>query len=659
MSGIATEPLAWRDGVPYSERYGDVYASRDGALGQARHVFLGGNDLPARWARRAQFTILETGFGLGTNVLATWQAWRDDAARPRRLHIVSVEAHPVAAQALRAAAPAALAPLADALAAQWPLPLPGLHRLGFDDGAVTLTLAFGDATVLLPRLVLGADAIFLDGFAPDRNPAMWSPPLLKAVARLARPGATLATWCTARAVREALAAGGFDLALRDGYGRKRQMLTGRYAPRFVVRRHEPPAAYDGARRAIVIGAGLAGCSAALALTRRGWDVDLVEQGERIAAGASALPAGQMHPLLAADDSRLARLTRAGALSALNALRALDADRCFARCNGLFQQADSDAEFAAWQAALARLGFPAAFAEALDVDAAAARLGMRPRRGGLWFAAGAVIDAGAWCRAMVAASGARLRLHLNARAAAPWLADGLWQLRAGASEAMLCAPVVVHAAALSAPVLAGATMTPLAAVRGRLSLLAADDLPALRHAITGDGYAMPAPPTMRGALIGASYELRLPGTAASDDLAAAATHDLAAAAAHDDDAIHAGNLARLQRLLAAAPPVTRSALFDQWRAVPPDRLPYAGALADEPEALARRDALRGAHLPDLPRLPGAFALFGLASRGLTLAPLLGELVAAQAEGEPWPIERDLAAAVDPARVLLSRLRDGRR
>jgi tRNA 5-methylaminomethyl-2-thiouridine biosynthesis bifunctional protein len=643
MSGIATEPLAWRDGVPFSERYGDVYASRDGALGQARHVFLGGNQLPARWAQRAQFTVLETGFGLGTNVLATWQAWRDDAARPRRLHIVSVEAHPVAAQALRAAAPAALAPLAHELAAQWPLPLPGLHRLGFDDGAVTLTLAFGDAAVLLPRLVLGADAIYLDGFAPDRNPAMWSPPLLKAVARLARPDATLATWCTARAVREALAAGGFDLALRDGYGRKRQMLTGRYAPRFVVRRHEPPAAYAGERRAMVIGAGLAGCSAALALARRGWDVDLVEQGAHVAAGASALPAGQMHPLLAADDSRLARLTRAGAAAALNALRALDADGRFARCDGLFQQADSDAEFAAWQAALARLGFPPAFAEPLDADAAAARLGMRPRRGGLWFAAGAVIDAGAWCRAMVAQAGTRLRLHLNARAAPPWRADEQWQLRAG--EATLHAPVVVHAAALSAPALAATAMTPLAAVRGRLSLLAADDLPALRHAITGDGYAMPAPPTRRGALIGASYELRLPGAAASEH----------AADANNDDAIHAGNLARLHRLLAAAPAVTRRALFDQWRAVPPDRLPYAGALADEADALARRAALRGAHLADLPRQPGAYALFGLASRGLTLAPLLGDLVAAQAEGEPWPIERDLAAAVDPARVLLSRLR----
>ncbi|UCG98276.1 MAG: tRNA (5-methylaminomethyl-2-thiouridine)(34)-methyltransferase MnmD, partial [Burkholderiales bacterium] len=188
-------------GHPYSSRYGDVYASRDGALGQARHVFLGGNELPLRWAGRGQFVVLETGFGLGTNFLAAWQAWRDDPERPGRLHFVSVERHPLAAADLQRAAPAPLQPLALQLAAQWPLPLPGLHRLPFEGERVVLTLALGDAAELLPQLLLGADAFFLDGFAPDRNPAMWSPPLVKALARLARPGATLATWCTAGALR--------------------------------------------------------------------------------------------------------------------------------------------------------------------------------------------------------------------------------------------------------------------------------------------------------------------------------------------------------------------------------------------------------------------------------------------------------------------------
>lgn len=639
--------LAWRDGVPFNATYGDVYASRDGALGQARHVFLGGNALPARWAGREQFVILETGFGLGTSLLAAWQAWRDDPARPRKLHLVSVEMHPVDAAALCAAAAPELLPLAAQLAAQWPLPLPGLHVLAFEGGAVTLTLGFGDAATLVPQLALGADAIFLDGFAPDRNPAMWSPPLLKAVARLARPGCTLATWCTARAVREALTAGGFELELRPGFGRKRQMLAGRYAPRFTVRRHEPPAVYAGERHAIVIGAGLAGCNVAHALATRGWQVDLLEQGARVAAGASALPAGLLHPQFAADDSRLARLTRAGALSAVALLRRIDPQRRFARCEGLFQQAASDDELAAWRAALQAQPWPAAFIELLESDAAAARLGQQPQRGGLWFGPAGAVASAAWCEALCADAGAALRGHLQARVETVERDAQGWRVHFASSDGTrtLHAPVLVHAAALDAPRLAQSTHAPLRAVRGRLSMLPPAALSTLAAPISGDGYALQAPPVVDRALVGASYELLPPGITDPQDGAPA------------DTLVHAGNLRRLQRLLPQARVAddTPHTLFDALRAVAPDRLPLAGALADEAAARAAAADLRGAHLPDLPRQPGAYACVGLASRGLTLAPLLAHLIAAQVEGTPWPVERDLAASVDPARFLLQALR----
>lgn len=69
-------------GTPYSPEYRDVYHSADSGPGQARLVFLGGNDLPARWAGARVFTIVETGFGLGLNFLATWQAWRGAPAAP-------------------------------------------------------------------------------------------------------------------------------------------------------------------------------------------------------------------------------------------------------------------------------------------------------------------------------------------------------------------------------------------------------------------------------------------------------------------------------------------------------------------------------------------------------------------------------------------------
>src|SRR5262249_22435485 len=157
-----------------------------GALEQARHVFLWGNDLPQRWAGRPSFTIVETGFGAGLNFLATWQAWRQSASPRARLHFVSVEKHPFTRESLAKthARDPEVAALAKALQEQWPVLIPGFHRLHFDDG-VTLTLLFGDAARMLAQLDARADALFLDGFAPAKNADMWSPQIFRELARLA------------------------------------------------------------------------------------------------------------------------------------------------------------------------------------------------------------------------------------------------------------------------------------------------------------------------------------------------------------------------------------------------------------------------------------------------------------------------------------------
>ncbi|MEE9478175.1 MAG: tRNA (5-methylaminomethyl-2-thiouridine)(34)-methyltransferase MnmD, partial [Roseateles sp.] len=181
--------------VPASPAFGDVYHARAGALAQAQHVFLGGNGLPGRWQGRRCFVVLETGFGLGNNFLATWDAWRQDPARCERLVFVSVEKHPLRRDDLaRAHAASPLPDLAQQLLAAWPPLTPGLHPLHFEGGRVELLLGLGDARELLRELVLQADAIYLDGFAPSRNPEMWDEWLLKQLARHAAPGTTAATW---------------------------------------------------------------------------------------------------------------------------------------------------------------------------------------------------------------------------------------------------------------------------------------------------------------------------------------------------------------------------------------------------------------------------------------------------------------------------------
>ncbi len=217
------------DGTPYSAAFGDVYHSAEGGPAQARHVFLHGNGLPGRWQGRRAFTILETGFGFGLSFLATWQAWREDPQRCGRLHFVSVEKHPFAASDLAFCArniPNWKSKPANCSHA-WPMLVPGMHRMEFEGGNVVLTLFFGDIAEGLPQLQLAADAFYLDGFAPAKNPQMWEPRLLRHLGRLAAPGATLATWSVAAPVREALEGAGFAVEKRQGFGTKREMLAGR------------------------------------------------------------------------------------------------------------------------------------------------------------------------------------------------------------------------------------------------------------------------------------------------------------------------------------------------------------------------------------------------------------------------------------------------
>src|SRR5262249_10442398 len=284
-------------GVPYSEAYGDVYHSADGGPAQARAVFLAGNALPGRWRGRTSFTVVETGFGLGLNFLVTCAAFLEDTGAPARLHYVSVEKHPFSKVDPPKARgrPPDPPPLASELVEAWPLPLPGFHRLHLARGRVALTLIFGDAREALPQLAARADAFYLDGFAPEKNPELWSPAIARELARLAAPGATLATWTVAGSVRAALAQAGFAVEKRPGFGHKREMLAGSYRGRA-----ESSAGPD--RRVAIVGAGIAGTSCAERLASRGWEVALIERHARVAREASGNPVGLLRPALHLEDT---------------------------------------------------------------------------------------------------------------------------------------------------------------------------------------------------------------------------------------------------------------------------------------------------------------------------------------------------------------------
>lgn len=635
-------------GTPFSPAYRDVYHSMDSGPGQARHVFLDGNDLPSRWAHARVFTVVETGFGLGVNFLATWKAWRADAARPKRLHFVSVEKHPFTRDGLARlhARYPELTRESEALRSRWPEIVPGMHRLDFDAGGVTLTIAFGDAIKVLPALRLAADAFYLDGFAPDRNPEMWSPRVLKSLARIALPGATLATYTVAREVREGLGAAGFEMEKRPGFGRKRDMLIGRYMPKWRMGHAPPGRPAWPERRALVVGASLAGAAVTERLTSRGWHVDLIERQPARATDTSALNVGVFHPHVSADDCILSRLARNAFFQAISRWQALEESGLpisWQRC-GVLQSAADTAQEAAMARTLDMLGYPAGYAAHVPKLAASRYLGYEPAQGGWWYPQGGWIRPATLIASQIRAASAgveptaRVRTHFGRSVASLRRAGKTWQAIASDGTIIAEAPVAVLANSSDAVALASVGQ-PLKCSRGQVSYLPREVLPELRAVLTGKGYVLPAVNGM--SVLGSTYDF------------------------DDDDPLpstrgHEANLSRLARLIPSrrtrCDPDTLGGAVG-FRCVAPDRLPLIGELPDLDEAHDRRLELSGAHMPDVPRQEGLFGVFALGSRGLIWAALGAEIIVSRIEGEPPPLESDLADAIDPRRFALRLARHG--
>ena len=216
--------LEWDDnGVPVSSRFDDPYFSVDNGLDEARYVFLGGNDLPARFCDG--FHVAELGFGTGLGFLTTVQAWQQ-AGTLGHLHFTSFEAFPMTALEMARALSAfpELAELAGPLVDQWAAKTkPILYAPN-----VTLEVILGDARQTLPNWSGKADAWYLDGFSPAKNPELWTPELMQTVAGHTTPTGTVATYTAAGFVRRGLRDAGFQVERVAGYGRKRHMTVAKF-----------------------------------------------------------------------------------------------------------------------------------------------------------------------------------------------------------------------------------------------------------------------------------------------------------------------------------------------------------------------------------------------------------------------------------------------
>ncbi|MFD3352122.1 bifunctional tRNA (5-methylaminomethyl-2-thiouridine)(34)-methyltransferase MnmD/FAD-dependent 5-carboxymethylaminomethyl-2-thiouridine(34) oxidoreductase MnmC [Alteromonas macleodii] len=318
-------------GTPVADHFDDVYFSNDSGIDETQHVFVAGNDLAERWQqwRNPTFVIAETGFGTGLNFFVAMRCFNEfRAANPdhplKRLYFITTEKFPLPQQDMQRALEAfpSLKDEAQALASLYPMGLEGCHRLHFDNHSTTLDLWIGDVHELLPQWhspVNGIiDAWFLDGFAPSKNPDMWTDALFSQMARLSKTGTTFGTFTAAGIVKRGLAGVGFTIKKRNGFGRKRDMLTGVFDQDNENVQHKlrlPAGPYyryandslDKTSKVAVVGSGLAAATACLALVKRGINTTLYFNGDTLASGASGNPQGGFYPQLHSEASIASRI----------------------------------------------------------------------------------------------------------------------------------------------------------------------------------------------------------------------------------------------------------------------------------------------------------------------------------------------------------------
>lgn len=653
--------LTWTDdGQPFSTVFGDVYFSRDSGLEETRHVFLQHNHLAERWARLhagAAFCIAETGFGTGLNFLCAWQLWDQCAPPGCHLHFVSTEKYPLTRGDLRRAL--ALWPelqrWADQLLGQYDDLASGWQHFSFADGRVRLTLLIGDLLETLGQLDAAVDAWFLDGFAPAKNPDMWQPALYETMARLSAADATVATFTSVGDVRRGLQAVGFAMHKVKGYGRKREMLAGilteRSAPIWSPPWYARPTWRPDERTALVIGAGLAGCSTAFALARRGWSVTVIERHPGEAQEASGNPQGILYCKLSAHPTSLSRFVQASYAYCLRLLRErLPHDGSNWEACGILQLAADEKDQARLQA-IAANGYPDSFLHWVDASQASALAGVRIERGGLYFPEGGWVHPPSLCRSLLNQPNISLlasheAIQLRQDESAGWSAIG------SKGETLASAAVAVVCGAADSLRFEQTAHLPLKAIRGQITHVPATEASrALRSVLCAEGYVSPARNAEHH--VGASFRFDRTDCEPSVEESLSNLQLLPSLSADFAQSLGAAALDPAQLKARAA-----------LRCTTPDYLPAIGPLVDvqafnERYAILRKDAARKLDAP-APWLDGLYVNAAHGSRGLLSAPLSGELIAAWIEGEPLPLPRPVAEAVHPSRFLLRALvRGGKR
>ncbi len=682
--------IAWRDGQPVSTVFDDVYFSKSDGLAESRHVYLNGNNLPERWARKNDkntFTIFETGFGTGLNFLMTWQAWNTSSKKIATLNYLAVDLYPLTLNQLAQAHLRwpELAELSSILLKHYPpQPWQGFHRilLSADCGKtpdIVLTLIFADALKGLDKLGQHAenlrgnthlafgeytpniDAWYLDGFAPAKNPDMWTDRLFALIAKNSATNTTAATFTVAGNVRRGLVKFGFKCKKQSGFGKKREMLCAKFLQHSESEKNKPKTPTGKSKvpswilkstsptpkriesTILVVGAGLAGCHTAHALAERNHKVLLIDRSG-IAAGASGNLQGAVYTRLSASNDVLTELNLAAQMFADQFYENQQLyKKCGQQC-GVFHLANSERAHKNYQAfvqTFAEDSVAQNYAQWLDASDTLTVTGLKLNYGGLFLRRSGWLNPKRVCEQLL--HHPNISTQFNCNVTKIDFDNDQWRVFKN-DDLLASGHICIICNAHEAREFEQTSELPLKKIRGQVTHIThSEELAGIKSVICGEGYIAP-PISANNVLqhcIGATFDLNNPSPELSLKSHQENINALAGVSSQFDTK--------------KTVPINENPGKVGFRCATPDYFPIVGPVPQQMQIKEDFTFLskKANAIIDSPGTyyPQLYCNLGYGSRGLAYAPLCAQILADLITGEHLPISNSLFSYLHPARFTI--------
>jgi len=679
--------LKWQDKVPLSKQHEDYYFSLKNGLEETRYVYLAQNQLPERWlnpsgdgcSKNCPFKIVETGFGTGLNFLTAWQSWQQLPETKRAFSFVSIEKYPLSKTDLIKSLEnwPELSKFSQELIDQYPYLMKGSHLLSFAQGKVKLLLIFGDINIDFEKHPFTADCWFLDGFSPSKNPSMWTETLFQLMAMRSNEQATFSSFSAASVVRKGLANAGFEVIKNQGFGGKRDMISGFLKNKIKLKTHptetpqwsipsldlkpeppQPPSNDTTIYDAIVIGAGLAGITTASALAEKGLNVAIIDKKAYPVTGASGQSQLALYVKLPTEINKVSDFISHCTLFSqryLNLKQIKHPNYSFWNKTGLIQLAWNPKALKHHEKFIENCHYPAEFIKKVDADEARKLSGLPIECSGLWFQNSGWLNPINFARTLLDHDLITFVSETQIKEI-KWCENShIWEAipenKSLASESPFRSKNMIIANSNDAKRFKQLKHTPTKPLRGQVTSLLSPTLPASKCVVCGEGYL--CPPIDNWHHFGATFDL-----SNADEQTHERDNQKNISSLNNwlpnwlPESIDADELTHTNKLTASA----------GLRCTTPDYMPIIGRAPDydamlERFAALRKDAtscknLKGIYYPNL------FVNIGYGSKGLVTTPIGAEYISALITDSVCPFSAAQKTTIEPARFIIRRLKQNK-